>query len=244
MIQVKKPQSPLQHKDGDYFYPVTIIDQVLLEDGVGRLSAANLITATLDEENEGQPTVVNAQQLGGLSAENYVKYTDDVLEVKPLPLAVEYGGHGANNIEEARINLGITPEFFGSLSGFAESVDYPGCYYHEIDGVEEWINPPMKAGVEYRTIERFQNKPVFIKYINYGSLPAEGEEKTVSTGLAKTYKVRELTMLIGDGTYYSFIPDGGDHYSFWLGTNLTKAHFSTSTDLTGNTGTLIIKYIK
>ena len=244
MIQVKKPQSPLQHKDGDYFYPVTIIDQVLLEDGVGRLSAANLITATLDEENEGQPTVVNAQQLGGLSAENYVKYTDDVLEVKPLPLAVEYGGHGANNIEEARINLGITPEFFGSLSGFVESAEYPGCYYHEIDGVKEWINPPLNAGVEYRTIERFQNKPVFIKCINYGSLPPKGEEKTVSTGLAKTYKIRELTMLISDGTYYSFAADYGSYASFWLGTNLSKAHFYSAGGDVSGTGTIIVKYIK
>ena len=28
-----KPQSPLQHKDGDYFYPLTTVDQVILEDG-------------------------------------------------------------------------------------------------------------------------------------------------------------------------------------------------------------------
>lgn len=28
-----KPQSPLQHKDGDYFYPLTTADQVIMEDG-------------------------------------------------------------------------------------------------------------------------------------------------------------------------------------------------------------------
>lgn len=28
-----KPQSPLQHKDGDYFYPLTTVDQVVMEDG-------------------------------------------------------------------------------------------------------------------------------------------------------------------------------------------------------------------
>lgn len=33
-----KPQSPLQHKDGDYFYPLTTADQVIMEDG-SRLSA-------------------------------------------------------------------------------------------------------------------------------------------------------------------------------------------------------------
>lgn len=28
-----KPQSPLQHKDGDYFYPLTTVDQIIMEDG-------------------------------------------------------------------------------------------------------------------------------------------------------------------------------------------------------------------
>lgn len=33
-----KPQSPLKHKDGDYFYPLTTADQIIMEDG-SRLSA-------------------------------------------------------------------------------------------------------------------------------------------------------------------------------------------------------------
>ena len=28
-----KPQSPLQYKDGDYFYPLTTADQVVMKDG-------------------------------------------------------------------------------------------------------------------------------------------------------------------------------------------------------------------
>ena len=28
-----KPQTPLQHKDGDYFYPLTTVDQIVMEDG-------------------------------------------------------------------------------------------------------------------------------------------------------------------------------------------------------------------
>ena len=35
------------------------------------------------------------------------------------------------------------------------STDHPGCYYRMIDGVTEWVNPPMAVGVEYRTTERF-----------------------------------------------------------------------------------------
>jgi hypothetical protein len=40
------------------------------------------------------------------------------------------------------------------------------------DGIWEWINPPMKVGEEYRTIERFLGKPVYAKIINYGAMPA------------------------------------------------------------------------
>lgn len=52
-----------------------------------------------------------------------------------------------------------------------ESVDYPGCYYRTVDGVTEWINPPMVAGVEFRTVERYQGKPVYKKLVDCGNLP-------------------------------------------------------------------------
>jgi len=38
-------------------------------------------------------------------------------------------------------------------------------------GPIEWVNPPMAVGVEYRTVERFQGKPVYVKTINMGNLP-------------------------------------------------------------------------
>lgn len=31
----------------------------------------------------------------------------------------------------------------------------------------EWVNPPLLAGVEYRTTERYAGKPIYIKYISY-----------------------------------------------------------------------------
>lgn len=35
----------------------------------------------------------------------------------------------------------------------------------------EWVNPPMVPDVEYRTTERFEKKPVYVKMINIGYLP-------------------------------------------------------------------------
>lgn len=39
--------------------------------------------------------------------------------------------------------------------------DGNGCFYREVDGEVEWINPPMVVGTEYRTTERFAGKPVY-----------------------------------------------------------------------------------
>ena len=35
----------------------------------------------------------------------------------------------------------------------------------------EWVNPPMKLGVEYRTTERYLEKPVYVKLVDCGALP-------------------------------------------------------------------------
>ena len=54
----------------------------------------------------------------------------------------------------------------------------------KIDGVWqpwEWVNPPMKLGVEYRTTERWSGRPVYKKNIDFGTLPT-GTTKAVSIG--------------------------------------------------------------
>lgn len=52
-----------------------------------------------------------------------------------------------------------------------ESASHPGCYYRTVDGVTEWLNPPMMTGIEYRTTERYLGKPVYVKSYQIGSLP-------------------------------------------------------------------------
>ena len=38
----------------------------------------------------------------------------------------------------------------------------------------EWVNPPMQLGVEYRTTEQYQGKPVYVKLVDLGSCPSSG----------------------------------------------------------------------
>lgn len=56
--------------------------------------------------------------------------------------------------------------------------DYSGCYYRMNGAAKEWINPPMQLGVEYRTTERYSNKPVFVMAVDGGVFP-NSSSKTI-----------------------------------------------------------------
>ena len=43
-----------------------------------------------------------------------------------------------------------------------------------------WINPLLEVGVEYRTTERYLDKPVYVKLVNCGTFAAPGTVKTVT----------------------------------------------------------------
>lgn len=40
--------------------------------------------------------------------------------------------------------------------------------------IEEYVNPPMNEGIEFRTTERYLGKPVYKIVLNLGALPSEG----------------------------------------------------------------------
>lgn len=65
--------------------------------------------------NNMQPyTVVN--YIIATGKDTSVSVSDIVMGAQAIPLGVEYGGTGATNAEEARQNLGITPENIGAIS--------------------------------------------------------------------------------------------------------------------------------
>ena len=77
---------------------------------------------------------------------------------------------------EANIGGRMVPAWIlngnASAIDFFESTDYPGCIYRKLaDGTIEWVNPPMVLGVEYRTVERFQGKPVYAMAVDFGAMP-------------------------------------------------------------------------
>lgn len=76
MSEYLKPQSPLYHKKEDtYFYPLTTVDQVIMDDG-NRLGRFNLLSIDKNDVNEGEPNLVNADTLDGYSAEEFARKED------------------------------------------------------------------------------------------------------------------------------------------------------------------------
>ena len=76
----------------------------------------------------------------------------------------------SEDVELSAVDVGAVP--------FIESTDHPGCYYCMAGDVKEWLNPPMQLGVEYRTTERHNEKPVYVKAVTTGALPAGGSSAT------------------------------------------------------------------
>lgn len=70
-----------------------------------------------------------------------------------------------------------------------------------------WSNPPMEEGVEYLTIERHMNKPVYTKLVFFGTLP-NGAAKYYAHGIT-------LTQVLRCSAYI----DGGESLPAVLNTN-------------------------
>lgn len=99
---------------------------------------------------------------------------------------IEHGGTGADNAEEARINLGVAPS--------TENLTYPGCYYRTINGVTEWINPPMQQGVEYRTTKRYKGAAIYEKVDASGNILWRAANETAWHLLASSSAVANATV--------------------------------------------------
>lgn len=61
-----------------------------------------------------------------------------------------------------------------------ESTEFPGCFYKMVGEEVEWLNTPGQYGVEYRTSERHQGKPVYEKTLYVARMGAN-TALTIST---------------------------------------------------------------
>ena len=135
-----------------------------------------------------------------------------------------------------------------------ESTDYPGCYYRTDSGVTEWVNPPMLVGVEYRTTERYQGKPVYTKPFNIGALPAgsgTSNRVKITSGISNADSIVDYRLVATDGYNFYMLPGRflDDTFDCWVyGVNLNNGspnfYICASKDMSSFTGVLTVKYTK
>lgn len=104
----------------------------------------------------------------------------------------------------------------------------------------EWENSPMIPGVEYRTTERWNGKPVYTKVVEFGALP-NNETKTV----AWTPDSGTCDYVVGySGTTsgYGALPN---HFAnIFLSVNRASVFIETSDDRSSGSAVVAIKYTK
>lgn len=96
-----------------------------------------------------------------------------------------------------------------------------------VAGEWEWINPPLALGTEYRTTERFNGKPVYVRAVNCGAGPTADGIKFTYIGISETVAVENVISVSGFVAGSYTIPPGGSRSS--VGLYITAAP-STGTD--------------
>lgn len=103
----------------------------------------------------------------------------------------------------------------------------------------EYLNPPMKLGIEYRTTERYLGKPVYVKAVNFGALP-NNTEASVTFGDATTQAFAVTARILKNASSYTLpIPDQA---VVWAGG--ATVYIKTTDDYSAWTGVVTVKYTK
>jgi hypothetical protein len=116
-----------------------------------------------------------------------------------------------------------------------------------VNGVEEWVNPPMMIGVEYRTTERYDGKAVYAKLVDFGTLPNATSKMAAYCGTGSTGAVSVKALLsdgcvLGEGygkdTRYS------SAYGVYIDNTLYNVQITAESDFSGLSAKILVKYTK
>lgn len=111
-------------------------------------------------------------------------------------------------------------------------------------GPWEWINPPLNPNVEYRTVERYQGKPVYVKLIDFGALPNNSVKMVEYAGGDATTRTIEAHGVMAGG-YVIPGSTGSNGYPdqvLDIITDNTHVGVITHTDRSSYTAQIVVKY--
>ena len=103
----------------------------------------------------------------------------------------------------------------------------------------EWVNPPMQTGVEYRTTERRNGKPVYAKLIDFGLLP-NISRKTISHNIQNVQSIVNIVAIGSNGAILNDIELAGSNFT----ANNSVIACQSSVDQSSVTATVLLKYTK
>lgn len=98
----------------------------------------------------------------------------------------------------------VIPSMFQTTQYFFCRKHYGAVLKRLVGEPWEWVNPPMVTGVEYRTTERWQGKPVYTMLIDLGETPVGTPEQKTDKEVILT--VNGITRVIG----YDFYLNAGN----------------------------------
>lgn len=101
----------------------------------------------------------------------------------------------------------------------------------------EWEHPPMQLGVEYRTVERYDGKPVYAKAINFGQAP-NATYKEVSHGIEDFSQLVSYTGMMGSANLIE--APALDNILI----NASIIRITTNTDASASYVYLVLRYTK
>lgn len=101
----------------------------------------------------------------------------------------------------------------------------------------EWEHPPMQLGVEYRTVERYDGKPVYAKAINFGQAP-NATYKEISHGIEDFSQLVSYTGMMGSANLIE--APALDNILI----NASIIRITTNTDASASYVYLVLRYTK
>lgn len=154
-----------------------------------------------------------------------------------------WGGAYSYMEVSARNSQNLTQTIFCS-----NSASYMGCKIKRARIANtwypwEWINPPMSLNTEYRTTERYLGKPVYVKLLNCGTIPAQGTHKdlVISPDVNSIISVSAYSSMRGNTLPY--YDANGVRYSI-TGSGTTVMIWNYSESLMDTDVRALIKYTK
>lgn len=112
--------------------------------------------------------------------------------------------------------------------------------YNGTWGEWEYTNPPMAAGVEYRTTERYNGKAVYAKLVELGNLPNASTKDVQFTDDARNVFPISLETQIGSGVANLHTTQTDDMYINLV--NYRYVRVVTSVNRSNMIGRAIVKY--